>query len=105
MPDEKIKGYLLNLQHTKGRGKAKFFMRFGFSMAEWKQLAEALVAHAQVYEVAKTEETTFGLRYVLEGELLTPTGRRPMVRAVWFIEQGDVVPRLVTAYPLEKEND
>lgn len=105
VPDEKITGYLLNLEHTKGRGKAQFFLHFGFSMAQWKQLAEALIAHAQLYEVVKIEQTPFGERYVLEGALSTPTDRKPLVRVVWFIGHDDSIPRLVTAYPLGGEND
>ena len=31
-----------------------------------------------------------------------PDGREPAVRSVWFIEAGGEVPRLVTAYPLER---
>jgi len=60
IPREKITGYLLNPEHPKGRGKAKFF---------------------------------------------TPIGRRPKVRVVWFIEMSGTQPRLVTAYPIEVNDD
>jgi len=33
---------------------------------------------------------------------MAPDGRSPLVRAVWLVESGEDVPRLVTAYPLEK---
>ena len=105
VPDEKITAYLLNNEHPKGQGKAKFFIRFGFSMAQWKQLADALLTHAQMYDIIKTERTPFGTRYVIEGELQTPIDRKPQVRVVWFIENDRTQPRLVTAYPLEIEDD
>lgn len=102
---EKITSYLLNMQHPKGRGKAIFFTQYGFSVAKWQQLADALFAHAQNHEIARTEQTRFGTRYLIEGELATPVGRRPQVRVVWFIREGETAPRFVTAYPLEEEND
>lgn len=105
VPEAKIADYLLNIHHPSGRSKANFFMQFGFSVAQWKQLADALLAHAQRHPVAKTEETLFGIRYVVEGELVTPDQRNPQVRVVWFIEKDEANPRLVTAYPLEEKHD
>ena len=31
-----------------------------------------------------------------------PDGRQPFIRAVWFIETGEEIPRLATAYPLQR---
>ncbi|MAS35902.1 MAG: hypothetical protein CL610_17980 [Anaerolineaceae bacterium] len=104
IPESKITNYLLNAEHPKGRSKAKYFTQFGFSVAQWKQLADALFDHAQNHEVNKTEHTPFGIRYVIEGELSAPDNRRPQVRVVWFIEKAGMQPRLVTAYPLEVED-
>lgn len=39
---EKIVEYLLSLPHPDGRGKAAFFMWFGFSIEKWETLAESL---------------------------------------------------------------
>jgi hypothetical protein len=105
VPKAKITDYLLNTQHPSGRSKANFFIQFGFSVAQWKQLADALLTHARNHPVAKTEETLFGTRYVIEGDLVTPDQRMPQARVVWFIEKDGTQPRLVTAYPLEEEHD
>ena len=75
-------------------------MRFGFSVAAWELLAEALLRHAADHEVVKVETSPFGTRYVVEGIMPTPDGRVPTVRVVWFIESGDQAARLATAYPL-----
>ena len=32
-----------------------------------------------------------------------PGGRRPRLRTVWQVDEGDLAPRLITAYPLEAE--
>lgn len=63
-------------------------------------LDQALRRHAADHEIAKTEETPFGTRYVVEGPLQSPDGCNPMVRVVWFVERGETIPRLTTAYPL-----
>lgn len=100
VPAEKIIGYLLSFSHPDGRGKAQFFARFGFSVENWQVLASALLDHAARNEVARVENSSFGTRYMVEGIMETPDGRKPVVRSAWFIEHGSRTPRFVTAYPL-----
>lgn len=99
IPQKKITEYLLSLTHRDGSSKAKFFLRFGFSVDAWEVMATALLRHATDHELAKIEESPFGTRYVIEGEMLAPDDRTPFVRSVWFIESGGETPRLVSAYP------
>ena len=82
VPQAKITDYLLSPTHATGRGKAKFFIRFGFSAETWEVLANALLSHAKEHEVTKLERTPFGTRYVIEGTLETPVKRTPLVRVV-----------------------
>ncbi|MDQ3011861.1 MAG: hypothetical protein M3X11_14280 [Acidobacteriota bacterium] len=100
VPEAKITEYLLSFAHRDGCAKAVFFTGFGFTTQAWQTLADALISHAQENEVAKMEATSFGVRYVIEGILTAPDGRSPNVRVVWFIATKDLVPYLVTAYPL-----
>ena len=102
IPMAKIVEYLLSVTHPGGFGKALFFRRYGFRTESWEVLAAALRRHAIDHEVRKREVARFGERFVVEGEIATPDGRRPMVRSVWFIERGEEIPRFVTAYPLPK---
>lgn len=97
----KIKEYLLSETHPDGREKAAFFTRFGFSVAEWEQLAQALLRHAATNEVIRTSTTRHGMKYVIEGRLFTLDGRNPLVRTVWIIEEGKVGAHLITAYPVK----
>lgn len=98
---EKIVEYLLNPAHRYGASKARFFTEFGFRVEEWERLAEALLEHGRTHEVARERKTGFGPRYEVEGELNTPSGRRPHIRTVWQMDEGAVASRLITAYPLE----
>lgn len=97
---EKITEYLLNPGHRFGASKARFFSGFGFHLDAWETLARALSEHAQRHEVSAERDTGFGPRYEVDGPPATPDGRDPLVRTVWQLDDGDVAPRLITAYPI-----
>jgi hypothetical protein len=99
--EQKIAGYLLSFSSEDGQHKAAFFERFGFMVDDWRALADALVQHASHGLVSAVEANEpFGLIYVVEGPLRTPTGRRPDVRSVWEVREHGAAPRLITAYPV-----
>lgn len=100
---EKVVAYLLNPMHRYGASKARFFAGFGFQLDDWETLARALREHGQQHEVSTAKETGFGPRYEVDGPLNAPDGRTAQVRTVWQLDQGQVAPRLITAYPLEEE--
>src|SRR5215469_4038806 len=95
--ESKLSGYLLSSSHAYGRHKAAFFTHFGFSAEAWGTLAQALFEHAFQNEVVRIEDSPFGKRDIIDGELSSPDRRNPRVRAIWFIETGGDVPYLVTA--------
>lgn len=96
----KIVGYLLNPAHRYASSKERFFCKFGFDLEKWEVLAEALREHGRTHDVGRVSDTGFGPRYTVEGELRTPSGRRPHVRSVWQLDEGAIAPRLITAYPM-----
>lgn len=100
---EKITEYLLSPEHRYGASKARFFSLFGFTLEAWDVLASALREHAQHHDVARTYETVWGPRFEINGELNAPDGRQPRIRSVWQLDEGEIAPRLITAYPLEAE--
>ena len=103
VPRAKVEDYLLNLEHPIGGGKAKFFMRFGFTRERWQTLAAALRQHAHSNEVTQELADDEGRVFVIEGELSAPDGRRPQLRAIWLLELGHLAPRFITAYPLRHD--
>ena len=98
----KVRSYLLALDHSAGQYKALWLMAHGFRLEAWESVAAAIKDHAATYQVADVKTSAFGRSYVIDGPLLTPDGRNPLMRAVWFIELGDDAPRLVTVYPLRR---
>ncbi len=99
---EKVTGYLLCTDHPDGRTKAEFLQRFGFRLAHWESLVDALLRHGRTHAVVKTVESPYGVRYAVDGALESPDGRNPLIRTVWILEQGSTAPRPITAHPLEE---
>jgi hypothetical protein len=96
---EKIVDYLLNPAHPDNGGKAGFFVLHGFHSDAWEVLAAALKDLASTGEVAGTDESPHGNKFVIVGRLQSPTGKAPMVRTIWIVDKGQDNARLVTAYP------
>jgi hypothetical protein len=97
---EKIVYYLLSMTHSRGGQKAEFFLRHGFSSDSWEEFADELRKHACLYDVVEVSTTEYGTLYRIEGPIDAPNGRRPLVRAIWMIDAGADVPRLISAYPI-----
>jgi len=103
IPEKKITAYLLSSSHSRGKGKAEFFVQFGFTPENWQTLASALMQHALEHDVIGQEPSPFGTRYIIEGEFQAVDGRRPLIRSIWFINTGSEIPRLVSAYPIKRK--
>jgi hypothetical protein len=100
---EKIAEYLLNREHPDNGGKADFFIALGFRRDDWELLAGSFRRLAITYSVSQSMESVHGMKYIIDGAIETPTGKTPMVRTIWFIDSGETIPRLVTAYPQERK--
>jgi hypothetical protein len=98
VPEQKIRNYLLNINHSVGGPKAKFFLGKGFSDAEWKVFANAIKLHPIDNPIQDEEPTDYGLKVKIVCKLKTPDASDPCILTVWMVE-GTQVPRLVTAYP------
>jgi hypothetical protein len=98
----KIEDYLLSPVHPVGRFKSTFFIALGDARDEWRQLEADLLAHLQASKVIETQRNSFGLKYVVGGNLFAPSGAVAALIAVWIILDGESIPRFVTAYPGER---
>lgn len=101
VPAEKITDYLLSPIHPEGKHKATFFTGYGFSKERWLEIADVLLSHAYGHKVTKTTKTPFGMKYVIEGDMMMPNGVVVFIRVVWFIDNDSEIPRFITAYPIE----
>ena len=95
--------YLLSESHPVGKSKARFFREAGFGESTSEVFIRGLLQIARTQEVLEAFETVHGRKYVLEGELDAPSGRRLRVRTIWIVDQGQDRPRFVTACPAARE--
>ena len=99
---EKVAGYLLNPAHPDNGGKAQFFLGLGFQRDDWRPLAAAFRKLVEGQSAAKSMDSPHGRKYIVDGQIETPSGKTPLLRTVWIVDRGFDTPRLVTAYPQEE---
>lgn len=98
----KIESYLLDTAHRRGRSKARFFMKLGYSAEEWQVVTRDLIQHLAVNEAMEGGRGHHGTKYVVRGTLVGPSGKKAGVTAVWIVRNAETFPRFVTAYPGDK---
>ena len=94
----KIQGYLLSRTHPVSRFKARIFGALGFDEGSVEALVSELRRIAADGEVADVEDTAFGRKYTVPGDLNGPAGSA-RVLTVWIREAGQAGVRLVTVRP------
>ena len=57
---------------------------------------------ARENDVLLSTETECGIRYVIDGSVLSPAAARADIRTVWFVDQGEEIRRFVTAHPVRR---
>ena len=102
--ERKVRDYLLSSSHPVGRYKARFFASLGYEHNDAARLVSDLLA-ILANEVSNTVVNDYGTKYVVPGELTAPDGTSKSVVTVWIILEGENVPRLVTAYPGDDDDD
>jgi len=95
---EKVRDYLLNLDHPDGASKAVWFHSLGYIRDNWQVLAADLLVIARDCEHFDTQRSTYGVKYMAVGTVGRAGHRPGNVLTVWVVENDDP-PRLVTAYP------
>ena len=99
---EKLVDYCLNLDHPRGKHKARVFRAacgMAANDAEWmrQQLLEAAMRN----EANQTSQSAHGRRYVVECMLEGSAGEAHIVTA-WIVRDGEDFPRFVSAYVVSR---
>jgi hypothetical protein len=100
VPESKLTGYLLSDTHAVGKAKAKYFRSLGYAETNVDQLRYDILMIAKSNEITNKFETSFGLKYTIDGQLSAPNGSIVRITMVWVVEPPDDRPRFVTAYPV-----
>jgi hypothetical protein len=95
---EKVEGYLLSWSHPVGSAKARYFASRGYRAESPEIFERDLKRIAQVGDVRSTQESSWGTKYVVVGQVSAPDSDPIELATIWIVEEGGR-PILVTAYP------
>jgi len=97
---DKLRNYCLNLQHPRGKNKARVFASaLGIMADDWKILKDAILEAILTEPAGPGEKDAFGQRYTVDFEL-TVGRRSATVRSSWIILTDEDFPRLTSCYIL-----
>lgn len=95
---EKHRDYCLNLDHPRGRHKARVFAAaLGITSDNAELLREAILDAAATHEARLTETDGFGSRYMLDFEW-RQADRQAVIRTAWIVCSDEGIPRLATCF-------
>ena len=96
--ERKVRDYLLSPSHPIGRSHALVFAALGFDQRSAAAFISEIRRIAASSEIAGSEKTSFGDKFLVPGELTGPAGSRAVV-TLWLREYGHKRVRLVTVRP------
>jgi len=96
---EKLRDYLLNLNHRRGSAKARLLISCGYRADAWHVLETDLRSQHLTADFVVAKDNVYGKRFEIRAPLTTPGGRLVVFQSIWQIDDGTDVPRLITMYP------
>ena len=99
-PKEKFTKYSLDYDNPNARGKAEAYEKgLGYTKENAdsliQQISDAVTTTAKPYSVSQTQ---FGIKYKYRIPVTGPNGKKKNVIAVYQIDSGYSIPRLITNY-------
>lgn len=99
IPENKIIGYALSPSHKLGSHKANYFKSYGFTVKNSFEFISGIKNIAQKNEIVSDVRNNFGVSYVVDGSIKSPSKKTVRLRTVWIVEHKSNVARLVTVFP------
>ena len=106
-PIEKFVDYSLNYENSNAKGKAEAYEKgLGYNKANAKDLREKIhnTVSSGIVKPYSASETEYGTKYKFRISITGPNGNTKNVIAVYQIDKGSTIPRLITNY-VEAKND
>lgn len=98
----KLQDYVLSDSHPIGRFKAALFQQMGYARRNWEQFAEDICTLHLPLDAELGEETKYGQKYIIAGDIKGPSGKVIRLKSIWIILTGEDFPRFITIYPEEE---
>lgn len=102
--ENKLRKYLLNINHKDGASKAKFFIELlDIKNEDWAYLADQVNNAMRFAKIKDTTFTQHGVKYEANIKIIGRNLKEAVLTTAWIIDNLRV-PRLVTAYPCDKND-
>lgn len=102
---EKIFNYLLNINHSEGGPKAKYFIEtLGISQNDWKYLSNQITDAMKDAILFRLENNQYGIKHRAIIKIKGRNGKTAFLETGWEITEGKSA-RLLTAYPYSKKHN
>jgi hypothetical protein len=97
--EEKLRGYVLNPEHSDGQHKARvFYSTLGLGQEDWRDLLEQVLAGVQDQPVTDVRPAFNGTRCTVVVPVRGPNGAERPVVTGWRVPDDGSAPHLTTAY-------
>lgn len=94
----KLRDYSLNMQHDRGKHKARLFLAIlGLSVENAEELEFILLEAIQIYDAISSSQDEYGQRYLVDFPL-TRNGNTATIRSTWIVRSTETFPRLTSCY-------
>ncbi len=95
---DKIENYCLNLEHPRGKHKARVFISvLGLTVKDSEYLIGRIKTMIIKVDCLKGEQDQYGQRYTADIEIKYES-KKAVVRTSWIIKRNESNPRLTTCY-------
>lgn len=99
IPESKLAGYALNMNHSDGKNKAIAFEKaLGYNINNQDILVARVRAGLEMYRATSRPATQYGTPFEVPMMILGVNGRYAPVITAWQIDVGTDTPRLVSIY-------
>ncbi len=99
IPDAKISGYALNMEHPIGKHKAIAFQSvLGYNIKNQEELIRQIRYGLSRYRASERATTKYGRPFEVKMLILGANGRYAPVKTGWQIDNGSDIPKLTTIY-------
>jgi hypothetical protein len=100
-PDHKFRDYLLNLEHSRGAAKARFFLEIGWGQDRWEELRDHFLAQLPLVHGRFSRVNEFNEAADYEAVIDVPreNGEMVPVGTYWQVHP-DHPTKFLTAYPV-----
>ena len=106
IPDAKLTGYALNMDHPKGRDKAVAFRdALGYTVDNTAELKVALLDGLRRWKATARTATKYGQPFEVKMLLTGPNGKTATVKTGWQMDAGSDTPRLTSAYVYKEKGE